>query len=120
MPYTSDKLKQFERLGTDAINGDTESADGFVRLAFAELNRMAGVQEKLAAKAVSLMVHVPENVQVGELRDTAAAFKFWRASQSSDFWKCPCGCKSFYPIERTVCPVSGDVRAQDLTKVKWI
>lgn len=120
MAYTGDKLRQLERLGTDAINGDTESADGFVRLAFAELDRIAGVQEKLIAKAVTLMAHVPENVHVGELRDTLGAFRFWRASQSSDYWQCPCGCKSFYPIERTVCPVSGDVRAQDLTKVKWI
>lgn len=120
MPYNSDKLRQLEALGNDAINGDTESAEGFVHLAFAELNRMAGEQEKLVAKAVTLMAHVPESLQIGELRDTLGAFRFWRASQSSEYWQCPCGCKSFYPIERTVCPDSGDVRPQDLTKIKWL
>lgn len=120
MAYSSDKLKLLESLGTDAINGDRWSAEEFVTQAFSELNRMAGVQEKLAAKAITLMAHVPESVAVGELRDTLGAFRFWRASQSTEYWQCPCGCKSFYPIERTVCPVSGDVRAQDLSKVKWM
>lgn len=119
MPYTGDKLRQLERLGSDAINGDVDSASDFVKVALAELDVMAERQESLAAKAVSLLNHVPDGVKVGEIQDTLAAFKFWRASQSTEYWHCRC-CQSFYPIERTVCPVSGDVRAQDLSKVKWL
>lgn len=119
MPYRGDKLRQLERYGTDAINGDIGAAADFVKLALSELDAMADKHEKLTAKAVSLMLHVPDTVKVAEIQDTAAAFKFWRASQSADYWQCPCGCKAFYPIERTVCPHSGDIRAQDLSKVKW-
>lgn len=114
MPYTGDKLRQLERLGNDAINGDAEAATDFVKLALSELDTMADKQEKLTAKAVSLLAHIPEDDGMRALRDTLGAFRFWRASQSTEYWLCPCGCKSFFPIERTVCPVSGDVRALDL------
>lgn len=119
MSYTGEKLRLLEFLGARATDGDTHAAKEFVTEAFAELERIAGQNEKLASKAVSLLCHVPQSVTVGDLHDTATAFKFWRASQSTEYWQCPCGCKSFYPIERTVCPDSGHVRAQDLAKVKW-
>jgi hypothetical protein len=112
MPYTGDKLHLLERLGTDAIKGDRRSAEEFVAHALAELDRVSDEREKLAGKAVSILAHVPDTVKVGEIQDTLAAFRFWRASQSSEYWQCPCGCKSFYPIERTVCPDSGHMRAQ--------